>query len=151
MSEPNGNRAPREPRLSVRLVLAGAPRGLLLSLIALTAGAWALTLYEAFRMRAPNGMGLPGDAQMPMDMAGMTSSSASAAGWSLAGALAFPALWTVMMTARMLPSAGPMILVFDAAQRRQRELAVPTPIFVAGYILVWAGAGALVYGLVQIA
>ena len=56
-----------------------------------------------------------------------------------------------MMAAMMLPAAAPMIFMFASAQaRRARNVAVPTWIFVAGYILVWAAAGVLVYVLVQI-
>jgi predicted metal-binding membrane protein len=44
-----------------------------------------------------------------------------------------------------------MILMFAGAQaRRRRAVAVPTWIFVAGYILVWAAVGLAVYLLVQI-
>jgi predicted metal-binding membrane protein len=43
-----------------------------------------------------------------------------------------------------------MILIFASAQaRRAPRVAVPTWIFVAGYILVWAFAGLLVYVLVH--
>jgi predicted metal-binding membrane protein len=63
----------------------------------------------------------------------------------------FVALWTVMMAAMMLPAAAPMILIFASAQaRRARFAAVPTWIFIAGYLLVWAAAGVLVYVLVQV-
>jgi predicted metal-binding membrane protein len=55
-----------------------------------------------------------------------------------------------MMVAMMLPAAAPMILIFAAAQaRRDRHVAVPTWIFVAGYILVWAAAGLGAYVLDQ--
>ena len=55
-----------------------------------------------------------------------------------------------MMIAMMLPAAAPMIVIFASAQaRRAREVAVPTWIFVAGYLLVWAAAGVVVYALVQ--
>jgi predicted metal-binding membrane protein len=50
------------------------------------------------------------------------------------------AMWWVMMFGMMLPSAAPMILTFDAVQRRRQERAqayVPTAMFVAGYLLVW--------------
>jgi predicted metal-binding membrane protein len=54
-----------------------------------------------------------------------------------------------MMAAMMLPSTAPMILTFAAAQaRRDRNIAIPTWMFVAGYILVWAYAGLLVYLLI---
>jgi predicted metal-binding membrane protein len=63
----------------------------------------------------------------------------------------FVALWTVMMAAMMLPAAALMVLIFASAQaRRARFAAVPTWIFIAGYLLVWAAAGVLVYVLVQV-
>lgn len=56
-----------------------------------------------------------------------------------------------MMAAMMLPAAAPMILIFASAQaRRARQGAVPSWVFMAGYLLVWAAAGLLVYVLVQI-
>ena len=49
---------------------------------------------------------------------------------------------TVMMGGMMLPSAAPMILTFAAAQaRRGRNVAGPTWIFIAAYILVWSYSG----------
>jgi predicted metal-binding membrane protein len=43
-----------------------------------------------------------------------------------------------------------MILTFAAAQaRRDRNVAVPTWMFVAGYILVWGYAGVVVFVLVH--
>jgi predicted metal-binding membrane protein len=50
------------------------------------------------------------------------------------------AMWWVMMLGMMLPAAAPIILTFDAVQRRNQERAeayVPTAMFVAGYLLVW--------------
>jgi predicted metal-binding membrane protein len=83
-------------------------------------------------------------------MAGMAMGGMAAAGWSLEGAATFVAVWTVMMAAMMLPAAAPMILIFASAQaRRARDVAVPTWVFVAGYILVWMAVGVLVYVLVQ--
>jgi predicted metal-binding membrane protein len=52
------------------------------------------------------------------------------------------AMWWVMMLGMMLPSAAPMILTFDALQRRRCERGepnVPTILFVAGYLIVWGG------------
>ena len=75
----------------------------------------------------------------------------AAAGWSLGGGVVFVAVRAVMMAAMMLPAAAPMILIFASAQaRRARQAAVPTWVFIAGYLLVWAAAGFLVHGLVQI-
>jgi predicted metal-binding membrane protein len=120
------------------------------SLIVLTAAAWAVTLYQAFNMSMPMGIaaleGPTADGMSATAMSGM-----SAGGWSFGGAVIFVAVWTVMMAAMMLPAAAPMIVIFASAQaRRARASAVPTWIFVAGYILVWLAAGLLVYVLVQI-
>jgi predicted metal-binding membrane protein len=130
--------------------LGRAPLSLLVSLLVLTGAAWALTLYQTLSMSMPMGIaargGLTAEGMGGMAMAGM-----SAAGWSLGGAALFVAVWTVMMAAMMLPATAPMILIFASAQaRRERDAAVPTWIFTAGYILVWLAAGLLVYVLVQI-
>jgi predicted metal-binding membrane protein len=98
------------------------------------------------------GMDMEGMDMEGMDMSGMEGMGMSAPTWSWTGAAAFIAMWTVMMAAMMLPAAAPMILVFAAAQaRRARTVTVPTWIFVAGYIAVWAAAGVLAYALVQAA
>jgi predicted metal-binding membrane protein len=84
-------------------------------------------------------------------MSGMAMTGVPAAGWSLSGAVAFVAMWTVMMAAMMLPAMTPMVLTFAAAQtRRTRNMAIPTWIFIAGYLLVWLAAGLLVYIVVQV-
>jgi len=60
--------------------------------------------------------------------------------WSFADLIAAALMWAVMMTAMMLPSATPMLLLFAGAQRKQRELsgmATPTALFAAGYLTVW--------------
>ena len=129
--------------------LGRARLGLLASLAALTAAAWALTLHEALRMDMP--MGIAARGELTSDgMAGMAMGGIAATGWSFASAATFVAVWTVMMAAMMLPAAAPMILIFASAQaRRARDVAVPTWVFVAGYILVWMAVGLLVYVLVQ--
>jgi predicted metal-binding membrane protein len=131
-------------------LLGLAPLSLLVSLVVLTGAAWALTLHHALGMGMPMGVvvrgGMGADGLGGMAMGGMT-----AAGWAVGGAVVFVALWTVMMAAMMLPAALPMIVIFASAQaRRARQAAVPTWVFVAGYLLVWAAAGVLVYALVQI-
>ena len=56
-----------------------------------------------------------------------------------------------MMAAMMLPAAMPMVVIFASAQaRREKHVAVPTWIFIAGYMIVWAAAGIVVYVLVQL-
>lgn len=152
MPEPSAHAVRRRfAWLRPRSALAGVPLGLLLSLALLTGAAWTLTLYHALSMGAPMSVvvrsGVTAEGAAGMAMAGM-----SASGWSLGGAAAFLAGWTVMMAAMMLPAAAPMIVVFASAQaRRRRAVAVPTWIFVAGYILVWAAVGVFVYALVQVA
>ena len=50
-------------------------------------------------------------------------------------------MWAVMMVAMMTPSAAPMILMFAGVNRRRREQQVsyvPTSVFLAGYLAVWA-------------
>ena len=50
-------------------------------------------------------------------------------------------MWAVMMVAMMTPSAAPMILMFAAVNRRRRKqeaASVPTSVFLAGYLVVWA-------------
>jgi predicted metal-binding membrane protein len=157
VSDPAPRRSGFLPRLTQKL--AGVPLGLLVLLVVLTAAAWWLTLYQAVGMNMPMGIavrgGMAADEMAGMEgmsgMGGMAMSGMGADGWSLRSALAFVAVWTVMMVAMMLPAAAPMIFMFAAAQaRRDRKAAVPTWIFAAGYILVWAAAGALVYVAVQI-
>jgi predicted metal-binding membrane protein len=129
------------------------PRSLFISLAVLTLIAWSLTIYQAARMSMPMGIAVRGGmAGMDMDgMAGMAMGGMAGGGWSLSNAVIFVAVWTVMMAAMMLPAAASMIFMFAAAQaRRERDVAVPTWIFVASYILVWAAAGVLVYVLVEI-
>jgi predicted metal-binding membrane protein len=55
------------------------------------------------------------------------------------------AMWAVMMTGMMLPSALPMILTFAGISRRREASGqpfVPTMLFVGGYLLAWAGFSA---------
>ena len=60
--------------------------------------------------------------------------------WNLNVILTTFAMWSVMMSAMMLPSAMPMILVFSTVNRKRHSLGnqfVPTWIFLSGYIIVW--------------
>jgi predicted metal-binding membrane protein len=121
-----------------------------MSLAALTGAAWLLTIWQAASMSMPMGVAVRGGASAD-GMAGMAMGGVGAAGWSFTGAAVFVAVWTVMMVAMMLPSAAPMIFTFAAAQaRRGRAAAIPTWIFVAGYLLIWAAAGLAVYALVEL-
>ncbi|HET9660985.1 MAG TPA: DUF2182 domain-containing protein [Thermomicrobiales bacterium] len=80
-------------------------------------------------------------------MAGMGSN-----GWAWDELATFMIAWAVMMAAMMFPAAAPMLLMYRsvAAGRRARGGAfVPTWVFAAGYLLVWIGAGAVTWMLVQ--
>jgi predicted metal-binding membrane protein len=105
----------------------------------LTGAAWALMLHHAISMSAS------------MDSAGRGAPGVEMIGeFTLGGLGVFLAVWTVMMGAMMLPSAAPMILTFASVQaRHNRNVAVPTWVFVAAYILVWAYAGLVVYVLLH--
>ena len=63
--------------------------------------------------------------------------------WSPAQAAVMAVMWAVMMAAMMLPSAIPMVLAYDSLDRGtggDREGS--TPLFVAGYVVVWAAFAA---------
>jgi predicted metal-binding membrane protein len=58
------------------------------------------------------------------------------------------AMWTVMMTGMMLPSAAPTVLLYTAIVRRSDEAGAPARAytFAAGYLLIWTmfAAGAVI-------
>ena len=84
-------------------------------------------------------------------MAGPSSAGAamvmpSMTHWHAAELAALVAMWATMMVAMMLPSAAPVILLFAGTMRRRsarREPAVPTAVFLLGYLLVWTGFSVL--------
>jgi predicted metal-binding membrane protein len=99
---------------------------ILAALLGLSALSWA---YLALWQSAAEGAG----------MAGMGAPGAAPS--RLALGVDF-LMWCIMMAGMMLPSAAPMILTFATISRRRRargELFVPTSLFAAGYLLVWAG------------
>ena len=112
------------------------------ALAVVAVAAWLYLVYLASSM---SGMtdedmsGMPGMAMLAMNM------------WSWVEVATLAVMWTVMMVAMMAPAAAPMILVYAAIYRRRAEagtLAVPTAIFVLGYLAVWA-AFSVVAALVQ--
>jgi predicted metal-binding membrane protein len=106
-------------------------RAIVLGGLALVAGlAWAYTLA---------GIGMPHEADGMAGMAGMEAMLTPMA-WTIGYALLMLAMWWVMMVAMMLPSAAPMVLLFAAISRKQREAGkpfVPTGVFLSGYLAVW--------------
>lgn len=68
---------------------------------------------------------------------------------SLPGAASYVAMWGVMMTAMMLPSAMPMILLYRTVGSRLPEAAgraIPAWLFAGIYLVVWLVVGIPVYG-----
>ena len=73
---------------------------------------------------------------MNMSMNGMEPS------WTPLDALLVFIMWSAMMAAMMVPGAAPMVAAFATINRRRRERSaphVPTAIFLAGYLIAWAG------------
>ncbi len=119
---------------------------LLISLVVLTLGAWALTIYQAQTMDMPMGVAVRGVADgndlpagedttmasMPgmvmseprtdtMDaLASASMSGMSGMGWTWDAFLAFVIAWAVMMAAMMFPSVAPMLLLFHAMATRRK-------------------------------
>lgn len=72
------------------------------------------------------------------------------AAWTPGYALMMFFMWWVMMVGMMLPGAAPVLLLFARVNRREKAGGrpyVPTAIFTAGYLVVWAGFGAVATGL----
>jgi predicted metal-binding membrane protein len=102
-------------------------------LVAVSVLAWAYTVHQANLM---DEMDAAMWRQMSMSMNEMAPS------WTPLSALLVFVMWTAMMAAMMVPGATPMAMAFAAINRRRRERDrpyVPTAVFVAGYLVVWAG------------
>jgi predicted metal-binding membrane protein len=68
--------------------------------------------------------------------------------WTGLGTLGFfLGLWVVMMAAMMLPSVAPTVALY-ARMTRERSRLRPW-VFAAGYLVTWAGAGLLAFGLAR--
>lgn len=100
----------------------------LAALVALTALAWAYTIYLGF---GSSSMTMVGDMAAPMMMQ-----------WSVADFFFMLIMWAVMMFAMMLPSVTPAVMIYERVRAKREEAGrpfVPTGSFVAGYLLVWLG------------
>lgn len=103
--------------------------------------AWAYTVDQANRMDA---MEAAMWRDMNMSMNGMEPS------WTPKDAALLFVMWSAMMAAMMVPGASPMVTAFATINRRRRERAapyVPTAIFLAGYVIAWAGFSVLATAL----
>jgi predicted metal-binding membrane protein len=69
--------------------------------------------------------------------------------WAGLGTLGwFLGVWVVMMAAMMFPSVAPTVALFSRMTKRRSPLSAP--LFVAGYLVTWAGAGLAAFVLAAI-
>ncbi|MBM3492593.1 MAG: DUF2182 domain-containing protein [Alphaproteobacteria bacterium] len=126
----------------VRAALTRAPATAIAALAMVVALAWGYLLLGA---------------GMDMQHAGMAMTEPMAMPWTPGLALLMFLMWAIMMVAMMLPSAAPMLLLFDSMARRRREqgqAGAGTFAFALGYLAVWfafsAGSTVLQYLLEQL-
>ena len=99
--------------------------------------AWCYLLYLAWDMQNSMDAG-----SMPM---GMNLAMSQVRAWGAIDFMLMFIMWSVMMTAMMVPTAAPTILTFATINRKRlekRQPFVPTTTFVSGYVLVWVGFAA---------
>jgi len=127
---------------ALEAVLRRDRRAVVAALIAVIAMAWVWILLGA------------GTGMSAMDMIvgrpdGMASMMAPAR-WTVGYAGIMFTMWWVMMTAMMLPSAAPILLLFARINRKERSAGrpfIPTGVFAAGYLVAWGAFSALATGL----
>lgn len=97
------------------------------------------------------GVGMPMSAltmtQMAVEMPGMMMAPAA---WTPAHALLIALMWWVMMIAMMVPSAAPTVMLYASLVRRSRKPRSPygaASVFLAGYLIVWAGFSLVATGV----
>ena len=127
-----------------RIIVLGA-------LVVVLGLAWTYLLSGA-------GMGMSAFEMTQMTMGNSGMAMMTPAVWDFGYAVLMFFMWWVMMTAMMLPSATPMVLLFAAMNRKQKVAGnpyVPTSLFASAYLIAWAGfslaAVALQWGLESVA
>ena len=122
------------------------------ALLAITTMAWlALILPTPAGETSMPGVGSSTDG-MADGMAGGERRSAFSLAIDPLAAITFVGAWLVMMTAMMLPSAAPMLLLARAlATGSTLRRAAYTAVFIGGYLLIWGGFGLVVYVVQQAA
>lgn len=128
-------------------------------LAVLTVAAWTVTLTQMQGMGAMEQGTVPPSATGQGSMPGMPNMGGMPMGEPVrpdpgVRLAAYLGMWTAMMAAMMLPAAAPMILVFGTVNRTKRERGgtfVPTWVFVAGYLAVWVGFGAVAWAVGDLA
>jgi predicted metal-binding membrane protein len=106
-----------------------------LSILAMSALAWAYLIYLVSEMPPM----APGTVSMSMAMP-------TGHAWKLPDFAAMFVMWSVMMVAMMLPSAVPMILLYENINRKRKsqdKARNSLALFVGGYLLVWFGFSVL--------
>src|SRR5205085_3977695 len=69
--------------------------------------------------------------------------------WTGLGTLGwFLGIWVVMMAAMMFPSVAPTVALYSRMTRQGSPLS--PLLFAAGYLVTWAGAGLVAFGLAGI-
>jgi predicted metal-binding membrane protein len=133
-STPLPEALPLERLLSRPVLISGA------ALIAATVLAWAWLFLHPM----PNPMeSMGGMSEMP-GTPEMRGTAAAPDPWSLAYLAASFTMWTLMMVAMMLPSAGPMILLHARIDRgTQAQRIRDNLLFVLCYLAVWTVFSAL--------
>jgi predicted metal-binding membrane protein len=110
------------------------------ALTAIIALSWAYLLTGAGMSMSALEMTQMAQCTMAEDMPGMAMMAPAV--WTPGYAVLMFFMWWIMMVAMMLPSAAPMILLFAAINRKQRDSGGPhvaTSIFALGYLAAWAG------------
>lgn len=110
------------------------------ALTAVIALSWAYLLVGAGMGMSAFEMTRMSQCEMVGDMADMAMLTPAV--WTPGYAVLMFVMWWIMMVAMMLPSAAPMILLFAALNRKQRDAGQPyvaTSIFAFGYLAAWAG------------
>lgn len=114
--------------VSPTAVLVPARWGVVGGLVVFTAATWAYLLLVVSRTGEMSSV-----FAMPMTSA-----------WTPTQAGLMLVMWVVMMAAMMLPSAAPMVVAYDRLDRASANIAQlggSTPLFVAGYLVIWGGFG----------
>ena len=126
--------------------IAATSRDIYLVVLAGIGGLTALAWFDLWRraeaMAHDAGAGMNMAMPMPQPMP-----------WNVSDLLGAAAMWSIMMTAMMLPSAAPMLLFFSRVQRPSYArgpaggLGAATAFFVAGFLVIWLAWSWLAAGL----
>lgn len=106
-----------------------------LSILAMCALAWVYLIYLVSEMPRMASATAVTSMAMPSEHA-----------WALLDFTAMFVMWSVMMVAMMLPSATPMVLLYERISRKresQGKTRNPIALFIGGYLLIWTGFSVL--------